>query len=287
MSHELRSPLNAILGFAQLMGSDTPSPTPSRRRALTDSQAGWHLLALINDILDLAKVESGQVPLSPEPVSLAEVMLECQGMIEPQARHRGIELTFRPFDVPYCVRADRIRLKQVIINLLSNAIKYNVNQGKVAVECGAGAEGFIRVIIRDTGAGLRPEQLAQLFQAFNRLGQEAGGVEGTGIARGGQRLVELMGGHIGAESTVGVGSVFWFELVSTVERHLAVDESDPRRRPAAGASRRPAAHVALCRGQPGEHEVVEQLIARRPDMRLLSAAKGNLGVDLARAHRPT
>ena len=130
MSHELRSPLNAILGFAQLMESDSPPPTPAQKESIAQIlQAGWHLLKLIDEILDLAKVESGQVPLSREPVSLAEVMLECQGMIEPQAQQRGIRMTFPRFDMPFFVRADRTRVKQVLINLLSNAIKYNQQAG--------------------------------------------------------------------------------------------------------------------------------------------------------------
>ena len=130
MSHELRSPLNAILGFAQLMESDSPPPTPAQKESIAQIlQAGWHLLKLIDEILDLAKIESGQVPLSREPVSLAEVMLECQGMIEPQAQQRGIRMTFPQFDMPCFVRADRTRVKQVLINLLSNAIKYNQPTG--------------------------------------------------------------------------------------------------------------------------------------------------------------
>jgi signal transduction histidine kinase len=166
-------------------------------------RAGWHLLKLINEILDLAKVESGQVPMSKEPVSLAEVMLECQGMTETQAQQHGIHMTFPQFEIQYFVTADRTRLKQVIINLLSNAIKYNKKQGSVDLNCTESRPGYIRVSIRDTGAGLKPEQLAQLFQAFNRPGQEAGGEEGT----------------------VGVGSVFWFELPKVAEPHLSMMES--------------------------------------------------------------
>jgi len=197
MSHELRSPLNAILGFAQLMESDSPPATPAQKESIAQIlQAGWHLLKLINEILDLAKVESRQVPLSEEPVLVAEVLLECQAMIEPQAQQRDIKLAFPKLDIPYFVRADRTRLKQVLINLLSNAIKYNIKRGTVAVECAESAPGRIRVSIRDTGAGLSPEQLAQLFQPFNRLGQEAGGEEGTGIGLVvAKRLIELMGGH--------------------------------------------------------------------------------------------
>jgi signal transduction histidine kinase len=136
---------------------------------------------LINEILDLAKIESGQVPLSQEPVSLAEVMLECHCMIEPQAKQRGIQLTFPQDDIPYFVKADRTRLKQVFINLLSNAIKYNSKQGTIEVTCTESTQGRLRISIKDSGAGLLPEQVAQLFQAFNRLGQETGGEEGTGI----------------------------------------------------------------------------------------------------------
>ena len=182
MSHELRSPLNAILGFAQLMESDTPPPTSAQKESIAQIlQAGWHLLTLIDDILDLAKVEAKQVPLSREPVSLAEVMVECQGMIEPQAQQRGIRLVFPVFDLPCFVLADRTRVKQVLINLLSNAIKYSQPNGTVEVKCTGSVPERIRVSVGDTGAGLSPEQLAQLFQAFNRLGQEAGVEEGTGI----------------------------------------------------------------------------------------------------------
>ena len=182
MSHELRSPLNAILGFSQLMESDTPPPTPSQKESISQIlQAGWHLLTLINEILDLAKVESGQMPLVREPVSLAEVLRECHGMIHPQTQQRDIRMVFPRLDSPHFVYADRTRLKQVLMNLLSNAVKYNVTDGKVAVACAESAPGHTRVSVRDTGAGLDPEQLAQLFRPFNRLGQEGGSEEGTGI----------------------------------------------------------------------------------------------------------
>src|SRR3954447_31238 len=210
MSHELRSPLNAILGFAQLMESSAPAPTDSQKESIAQIlQAGWHLLKLINEILDLAVIESGKVSLSSEPVSLAEVVSECQAMMEPQGQQRGIRMTFPRFKHPVFVQADRTRLKQIIINLLSNAIKYNKENGTVAVECKAGEHGRVRISVRDTGAGLPPEKIAQLFQPFNRLGQEAGGVAGTGIGLVvTKRLAELMEGVLGVDSTVGVGSVF-------------------------------------------------------------------------------
>ena len=140
MSHELRSPLNAILGFAQLMETGSPLPTPSQKASIDQIlKAGWYLLELINEILDLALIESGRLSLSPEPMSLVDVMLECQAMIEPQAQKSGIRMSFPRFEIPYFVHADRTRVKQVLINLLSNAIKYNRAQGAVEVTCGAGS----------------------------------------------------------------------------------------------------------------------------------------------------
>src|ERR1700674_5439364 len=157
MSHELRSPLNAILGFAQLINSDAPPPTPSQAASIDQIlHAGWYLLELINEILDLAQIESGKLALSREPTSLAEVMLECQDMIEPQAQKRGITMTFPEFDLPYFVDADRTRLKQVLINLLSNAIKYNQANGTVVVDvdCAGNTPQRVRVSVKDTGARL-------------------------------------------------------------------------------------------------------------------------------------
>ena len=289
MSHELRSPLNAILGFSQLMESDSPPPTPAQKESIAQIlQAGWHLLKLINEILDLAKVESGQMPLSEEPVSLAEVMLECQGMIEPQAQQRGIKLIFPSFDIPYFVSADRTRLKQILINLLSNAIKYNREQGTVEVNCAEHAPGRIRVSVRDSGAGLSPEQLAQLFQPFNRLGQEAGGEEGTGIGLVvARRLVELMGGVIGVESTVGVGSVFWFELIPVAGPQLAMEGGEAAELAQAHPPRAARLHTLLyVEDNPANLRLVEQLIARHPDIRLLTAVNGNSGIEIARQARP-
>jgi PAS domain S-box-containing protein len=154
MSHELRSPLNAILGFAQLMESDVPAPNVTQRESIAQIlQAGWHLLRLIDEILDLAKVESGQVPLSREPVSLAEVMAECQGMVEQQGQQRGIKLSFPKLEQPRFVSADRTRLKQVLINLLTNAIKYNRPAGSVTVSCDSSRPEWTRLAVRDTGAG--------------------------------------------------------------------------------------------------------------------------------------
>jgi PAS domain S-box-containing protein len=289
MSHELRSPLNAILGFAQLMISETPPPTPSQVASIDPIlRAGWYLLELINEILDLAQIESGKLALSLEPISLAEVMVECQDMIEPQGQKRGLGMTFPRFDVPCFVEADRTRLKQVIINLLSNAIKYNRTNGTVVVKCAASAPDRIRISVRDTGAGLPPEMLSQLFQSFNRLGRETTAEEGTGIGLVmSKRLVEMMGGTIAVESTVGVGSVFWFELKIAAVPHLVSEPAefpDATKAHVQGATARRT--VLYVEDNPANLQLVEQLIGRRPDLRLLSARDGIVGIQLARDHQP-
>jgi PAS domain S-box-containing protein len=289
MSHELRSPLNAILGFAQLMESGSPLPTPDQKASIDRIlQAGWYLLELINEILDLALIESGKLSMSQEPMSLVDVMLECQAMIEPQAQKSGIRMSFPRFETPYFVKADRTRVKQVLINLLSNAIKYNRARGTVEVTCRLNTAKRMRISVLDTGEGLSPEKLAQLFQPFNRLGQEAGAEEGTGIGLVvSKRLVELMGGEIGVESTVGVGSVFWIELNVTTEPQPG-EGSDERLVPIQAHAVRGAALRTLLyvEDNRANMQLVEQLIARRPDMRLLSAADGTRGIALARTHQP-
>jgi PAS domain S-box-containing protein len=288
MSHELRSPLNAILGFAQLLESTPPLPTvPQRENIARILQAGWHLLKLINEILDLAVVESGRMSLSPEPVSLAEVIAECQAMMEPQAKQRGITMIFPRLDAPLVVQADRTRVKQVLINLLANAIKYNRDQGTVEVRCSAVQGDRVRISIIDTGLGLPPEKLTQLFQPFNRLGRETGSEEGTGIGLVmSKRVVELMRGVIGVESTVGVGTVFWIELLSTAAPALALPPDLPVAPAALAAPGLRQRTLLYVEDNPANLALVEQLVARRSDIRLSTAITGTLGVSVARASLP-
>jgi signal transduction histidine kinase/CheY-like chemotaxis protein len=289
MSHELRTPLNAILGFAQLIETGLPAPTPLQQRSVGQIlKAGWYLLDLINEILDLTMIESGKMSVSLEPIRLAEVLRESKAMIEPQASKRGIQVSFPPLSALSMVTADHTRLKQVLINLLSNAIKYNREGGTVTVQCAPVDSGQIRISITDTGLGLSADNLRQLFQPFNRLGQEAYVGEGTGIGLVmSKRLVELMGGVIGVDSTVGVGSVFWIELTpaatarcSTAGAGTEIAALVPR---VPGIAQRTLLYVE---DNPDNLMLVEDLMQRRPDIGLLIARDGAGGVALARSSLP-
>ncbi|MDZ4812779.1 MAG: PAS domain S-box protein, partial [Pseudomonadota bacterium] len=289
MSHELRTPLSAILGFAQLIESGTPQLTPTQKRGIDQIlRAGWYLLDLINEILDLALIESGKLSLSLEPVSLTTVMHECEAITETLAEKRGVRISFPTFDKEVFIQADRIRLKQSLINLLSNAIKYNKANGTVGVSFVEKEPGRIRICVEDTGEGLSPEQLERLFQPFNRLGQESTAEEGTGIGLVVcKRLIELMGGVIGVESTVGRGSVFWIELKLTGEQHFGIGSDEistlARRLVSDGVQVQTLLYVE---DNPANLMLVEDLIARRSDIRLLSARDGRAGIDIALVAQP-
>ncbi len=288
MSHELRTPLNAILGFAQLLEVGSPPPTVTQILRLQQIiKAGWYLLELINEILDLAVIESGKLSLSREPVSLTEVMHECQAMIESQAQQHGIHVEFVPFDATWFAYADRTRVKQVIINLLSNAIKYNREHGTVSVVCRAVDAERLSISIKDSGAGLSAEKLAQLFQPFNRLGQETGHEEGTGIGLVvTKQLVELMGGRIGVESSVGVGSEFWVELLRDVTPQHADGQGLPDELASLIVHDTARRTLLYVEDNPANLLLVEQIIETHPQLGMLSARDGKTGIALARAQLP-
>jgi len=289
MSHELRTPLNAILGFAQLIETGTPQPTAQQKSGLHQIlNAGWYLLALINEVLDLAMVESGRMNMASEAVSVGEVLQDCQTMIEPQAEKLGVTLSFTLPDTALYVFADRIRLKQVLINLLVNAVKYNRPQGRVVVDFVSHSSGSLRINVRDTGLGMTPEQVKQLFQPFNRLGREGGAEDGTGIGLVvTKRLVELMGGSIGVESQVGQGSVFWIDMKQAGAPQLADGSRDTAvSLYAQAAAGLPLRTILYVEDNPANLVLVEELIARRPDLRFMSAADAETGIALARAWLP-
>jgi PAS domain S-box-containing protein len=283
MSHELRTPLNAIIGFGQLLALPSGrARSPQQQAAFIDHivTAGRHLLTLINEILDLAQIESGKFAVKSERLALASVLEECDAMIEPSATQRGIRLLF-PTGCDIEVVADRTRLKQVLLNLLSNAVKYNRDGGAVSIECRRTDSGRVRIAVRDTGIGLRPDQVEALFQPFNRLGQEAGTAEGTGIGLVvTRRLLELMGGSIGVDSELGVGSVFRIELPADGTPVAARSAPGPVRaaaedsRMAADAAHSPndGVYTVLCvEDNPASLRLIREVLAVRPDVHVLAA----------------
>jgi PAS domain S-box-containing protein len=303
MSHELRTPLNAILGFAQLLEMDE---LPADQAASVDQiqRAGHHLLALINEVLDISRIEAGRLSLSTEPVEVGDVLDEVATLLAPVAESAGIELSVHVDGARAVrVRADRQRLLQVLLNLGSNALKYNNRGGAVSFLTRDAEDGRVRFEVHDTGPGIPHEQQDQLFIPFSRLGAERSAVEGTGVGLAlSKHLVEVMGGVIGVESVSGHGSTFWVEL-SRVEVTAAVAGPAPRRTGTPGGGGRSGANGAGAAGRdgppgggrivvlhiednPSNASLVEQVLAKRPGVRLISASEGRSGLELARQHHP-
>jgi PAS domain S-box-containing protein len=285
MSHELRTPMNAIIGFSQMLEYDGSLSEDQLDNVHEILKAGRHLLDLINEVLDLAKIESGRIDLSIEAVDLDALADDCQQMIQPLAAARGLSFSL---EIPAgsAVRGDRVRLKQVLLNLLSNAVKYNRENGSVRLVVTPGKGNRLRIAVIDTGHGIPRERFAELFQPFNRLSAEHSEVEGTGIGLTiTHRLAEMMGGEIGVESEVGRGSAFWLELpaeAASAERAAAAaTEAGPQSGAAVQEFR-----VLCIDDNPANLKLVAQVLGMREHIHLTTAHSPELGIELALAHRP-
>src|SRR5436190_1079135 len=285
MSHELRTPLNAILGFGQLLERQNPTK-PQRARVEHIMSAGRHLLKLINEVLDISRIEAGHLQLSVEPVAVAEVLEEALTLIRPLAAQRTMQLSVDPeLEKDLHVLADRQRLKQVLLNLLTNAVKYTAVGGRVSVSLQQSNSAKPRLVVADTGAGIETEKLARLFTPFDRLGVEQSGVEGTGLGLAlCQRLMHAMGGDIGVDSAVGKGSAFWIELPATDSPLKALPNNHAAK--LEEASVRDGGKILYIEDNLSNLTLVEQMLAEQPQLQLLTAMQGGLGLDLARQHLP-
>jgi PAS domain S-box-containing protein len=289
MSHELRTPLNAILGFAQLLELDDLHD--EQRDNLGHILSGArHLLSLINEVLDIAAIEAGRLTLSLEPVPLADVAAETVSLIRPLADQRNIMVVTPDVACATHVLGDRQRLKQVLLNLLSNAVKYNRDGGSVELACAPGADDRLRISVTDTGLGIPPEALARLFVPFERVGRQSG-VEGTGLGLPlSKRLAEAMGGTLDLTSTAGQGSTFWIELpqvegpVEQDEREGGQVEAVTAEGPAEPSG--PPVTVLYIEDNMSNLRLVERILGRRPGVRLISAMRPELGLELAGQHHP-
>ena len=287
MSHELRTPMNAILGFSQLLDLDQSLLPRSKRFVHEILHAGNHLLTLINEVLNLAHVESGRMTLSLEPLPLAELGHEVLKLMQPLADQGGVTLKTGLLD-GLVVRADRTRLKQVLVNLISNAIKYNRAGGSVRLDASALDERMLRITVRDTGVGIAPKHMSQVFEPFNRLGSEFGPIEGTGIGLSiCRRIVELMGGRIGVVSSPGEGSEFWIDLPRdrlAEPPHGQAILYGVNLGPAPAPTR--AAKLLYVEDNPANLRLMEHIIGRHEGLELLTATSAAIGLELARAHMP-
>jgi len=291
MSHELRTPLNAILGFTQLLELEQPSPSQVES-VQHISRAGKHLLSLINEVLDISRVEAGRLALAPEPIDLPDFIALAVDLIRPLAQRRDIELTIEPSTarLPLRVLADRERFQQVLLNLLSNAVKYNHPGGRVTVTCRDDGPR-LRIAVTDTGQGIEPGKMARLFVPFERLGAETTDIEGSGIGLALSRgIVTALDGELNVESRVGEGSTFWVSLPRTEDFPLPlVLEVTPK--PAISpppAKRAPRATYQLLyiEDQDLNLRLVERILNAHPQYRLLTAMQGGTGLSLAREHQP-
>jgi PAS domain S-box-containing protein len=292
MSHELRTPLNAVLGFAQLLLRDKKEPLSERHRDRIEHviKGGEHLLRLIDDILDLARIESGRVPVSIEPVTVPDALAEVQSTLEPMATRAGITLSVELAAGPLPeIAADRTRFKQILMNYGSNAIKYGRKGGNVRFLVGE-REGFLRVTVADDGIGIPPDKQDKIFQPFHRAGQETGPIEGTGIGLAiTKRLSELMSGEVGFRSAGGEGSEFWVELPlhrrSEPQAKVETALRDARGTVLAGAEG-PRFTIVYVEDNPSSIALMQDLLGDFERVELLTAPTAEIGLELVRSRRP-
>ena len=287
MSHELRTPLNAILGFGQLLQRQNPTDA-QRNRVGYILSAGRHLLNLINEVLDISRIEAGNLQLSVEPVRLTDAIAEAVDLVRPLATDQEIDLsTADDLDQGCFVRGDRQRLKQVLLNLLTNAIKYTPKGGTVLVGFAPTADRTIRITVKDTGRGIPADKLARLFTPFDRLGAEKSTVEGTGLGLAlCQRLMQAMTGSIGVNSSLGNGSTFWIELPAAESPLAKVATASRAAREVASDSTGTKRTILYIEDNLSNLTLVEQMLADQPDIELITAMQGRLGIDLAVKHNP-
>lgn len=287
MSHELRTPLNAVLGFAQLLDMD--ALTPEQREATQEIiKAGKHLVELIDEVLDISRIEAGRLRLSLEPVDAIQAVEECISLLTPLANEEGVKLTLEQSTRSVYVIADRQRLKQVLLNLIANGIKYNRQNGKVRIVLEPTGQGLReRIAVVDTGRGIPAERMEQLFDPFERLGAEESHVAGTGLGLAlSKRLVEAMGGTISVVSEPGAGSTFAVELAAARETPVDVEDQSPPAEENAPSPTSTSRTILYIEDNLSNLKLVERLVARRPGIALVTAMQGSIGMTLARDHRP-
>jgi PAS domain S-box-containing protein len=285
MSHELRTPLTAVLGFGQLLERRQLPPDHQAEAVGHILKAGRHLLGLIDEVLDIARIEEGRLSLSPEPVRIGDVMDEALTLIQPVAEQRGIAITAFGEHAACHVTADRQRLTQVFLNLLSNAVKYNRERGTVTLSC-AQSDDQLTVRVRDEGNGIAPELQSRLFSPFDRLGAEQTGIEGTGLGLAlSKRLVEAMGGMLSVDSALGEGSTFWVRLPLVKD---PLDQLVTLGKPASAPPEGPdlVSTILYVEDNLSNLHLVEQVLQHWPGIRVVPAMQGRLGIDLTRQHHP-
>ncbi len=288
MSHELRTPLTAMIGFAELLLLEELSDT-QRHHVRTILKAGDHLLALINDILDIARIEEGRLALAPEPVAVAAIVSEVLDLVRPMAAEREVAVDARGVGAELRVDDDGQRLTQVLLNLVSNAVKYNRRGGRAEISAERRGEA-VRISVRDSGPGLSADEVGRLFSPFERLSAAASGIEGTGLGLAlSKSLLEAMGGRIGVDSSPGHGSTFWVELPAGAAAGAGEPRASPRRRPRVrdGDGTAPRSALLLyAEDRASSLRLVEGIVARRQGLHLITAKGGAAALELARSRRP-